>query len=944
MKKKNSLLIVDDDASNLMELANILKPEYTIYAVKDGRPALNKAHEAKPDLILLDVIMPGMNGFEVLAELKRSDVTRDIPVIFISGVGDSESESEGFSIGAVDYIRKPFDPTVVKHRVRVQIHILNLQRDLESAALIAKAANESKSQFLANMSHEIRTPMNAIMGITNVLLQNKERTADEVADGLGRINASSEMLLNLINDILDFSKIEAGKLDILPTKYRIANMINDTVQLYLMRIDLKPIEFVLEIDDTIPANLVGDELRIKQILNNLLSNAFKYTESGKVTLSFNYEYGLDDNAFTLIISVKDTGYGMSKAQLDVLFDEYTRFDETAHRSIEGTGLGFPIMRRLVDLMDGDVDVESEPGVGTTVTIQLPQGTTDANKLGKKSADDLRQFKHIKLGSKSTDELIREPMPYGSVLIVDDTDTNLFVAVRFMEPYKLTLETAVTGLEALEKIQNGNSYDVIFMDHMMPEMDGIEATKHIRALGYNRPIVALTANAMAGQAEMFLQNGFDEFISKPIDIRQLDSVLVKLIRDKQPKEVLEAAKKQMDSREEKSSKLVFPDNDPMLMQSFKNDIKKAAEILDKTCEKPGWFNDPDLLKRYTTAVHGLKSIFGCIGEKDLSDLSAKLEDGGRDNDTTLLENETPGFIASLHAIQKELEENGSAGVPGEGITGGGVGNAELLLEKFNKIIGMCEDYDRKGVMEEIASLDISSGEIKSAAEKIREFVVHSEFEEALGIAASFAGKLKESAESVPAPVSMFDSKAVEGLDIARGLERYDGAGHIYIKALRSYAASTRVMLEQIEAFSGDGLNEYKIKVHGIKGASYDINARGVGQNAEDLEEAANRGDLDFINKNHPEFLKSAFKFIGDIDAMIAEIESEHPKEKRNKPEEVLLAKLIIACRDYSMDDVDSLLTQLEKYQYETNGELIVRLRRHADLMQFPKIIELLSEAD
>ena len=954
MVKKNSLLIVDDDASSLMELANILKPEYTIYAVKDGRPAIEKAHEAMPDLILLDVIMPGMNGFDVLAELKSSRKTKDIPVMFISGVNDSESESEGLSIGAVDYIRKPFDAMVVKHRVRLQIHIINLQRELESAANIAKAANESKSMFLANMSHEIRTPMNAIIGITDVLLQNDKKLSDEIVMGLSKINSASEMLLNLINDILDFSKIEAGKLDILPSIYKVANLINDSIQLYLSRFEEKAIKFNLDISNDTPAKLIGDELRIKQILNNLLSNAYKYTDTGTVTMTASYEAEPDKESITLILSVQDTGYGMSKEQLDQLFDEYTRFDETANRSIEGTGLGFPIMRRLVQLMDGDVTVESEPGKGTTVTIRMPQGRVDANVLGEEAAEELRQFRHISKNQRESGELVREPMPYGRVLVVDDTDTNLFVAVRFMEPYKLTIDTVVNGLEAVQRIESGHEYDVIFMDHMMPVMDGMEATKRLREFGYTRPIVACTANALTGQAEIFLENGFDEFISKPIDIRQLDAMLNKLIRDKQPPEVRENALQQMNKEGNNAVEFdIQLRDDPELINSFKQDVRRALGILDEILEKTGWTDDESHMQRYITAVHGVKSILACFGEQKLSDIALSLEVGGRERDTNLIKNDTPGFIIALRDVLQGLEDET------ENKSGGSDDDIDKLKEAFFTITEFCEDYDRKGVLDIIAGIGGCSAATSAVLDKIKEFVQHSDFDEAGEAAAEYLDKLGQgdgssvlhadrtedrTEEPSPCPTIPLAERVIEGLDIRKGLSRYKGDEEIYLRAMRSYSASTLSTLDELHEVDESTMTDYKIRVHGIKGASYDMNALQLGKKAEVLENAADNGDLEFIFENNPGFLDYAYKFVGEINDLIAAIDAENPKESKDKPDNVLLTKLIVACENYSMDDVDAIMSELEKYQYESDGDLIANLRRCVDLMQFPKIIKILSEND
>jgi CheY-like chemotaxis protein len=377
-------------------------------------------------------------------------------------------------------------------------------------------------------------------------MENKTVSRD-VHEALGKIYHSGYSLLGIINDILDFSKIEAGKMEVVPVKYDVASLIYDTVQVNVMRVGSKTIKFNLEVDPSIPAELVGDELRIKQILNNLMSNAFKYTESGEVMLlvSSRYESGGEEPHVVLTFTVRDTGQGMTQDQIQKLFDEYSRFNLQANRVTEGTGLGMSITKNLIDLMDGSITVESEPEKGSTFTVHIPQGIAGSGVLGAEVVENLRQLRFtsiLQMKKAQAAQIVREPMPYGKILIVDDVETNLYVAKGLMAPYGLSIDTAESGYETIDKIKAGKVYDIIFMDHMMPRMDGIEATKELRKIGYTPPIIALTANAMAGQAEMFLLNGFDDFISKPIDIRQLNMALNKHIRDKQPPEVLEAARK------------------------------------------------------------------------------------------------------------------------------------------------------------------------------------------------------------------------------------------------------------------------------------------------------------------------------------------------------------------------------------------------------------------
>ena len=395
----------------------------------------------------------------------------------------------------------------------------------------AEAANRAKSTFLANVSHEIRTPLNVILGLTEIHLMDHALPGD-VIEAFNGIHSAGDTLLRLVNDILDLSKIDTGKLELVPAHYDVAILVHDSAQMCLMSYDSKPVEFELNIDANIPAILFGDELRIKQILYNLLSNAFKYTTSGKIALSISRKPMRDEEGrdVMLIIRVHDTGQGMTGEQLSKLFEEYTRFNMKTNRSILGAGLGMSITRNLVWLMDGEISVESEPAQGSVFTVRLPQRDAGAGVLGQETVENLRQFRLLQDTRKA--RFVREPMPYGKVLIVDDMGTNLRLAQGLMLPYGLSIDTAKSGFDAIEKVKAGNVYDIVFMDHMMPKMDGIETVKIMRGMGYKHPIVALTANAVTGQAEIFMENGFDGFISKPIDVRELNVSLNKFIRDKQ----------------------------------------------------------------------------------------------------------------------------------------------------------------------------------------------------------------------------------------------------------------------------------------------------------------------------------------------------------------------------------------------------------------------------
>jgi len=589
----------------------------------------------------------------------------------------------------------------------------------------AEAASKAKSSFLSTMSHEIRTPMNAILGITEIQLQNEELSVD-VREALEKVYTSGDMLLGIINDILDLSKIEADKLELLNEKYEVASLISDTAQLNMMRIGSKPIEFELYVDENLPAYISGDELRVKQILNNLLSNAFKYTKLGTVTMSVRSEECANKDEATLVVDVKDTGQGMSKDQVDKLFDEYSRFNMSANRTTEGTGLGMSITRKLIQMMNGKISVESEPGKGSTFTVHLPQNRVSADVLGKELAENLHHFRTRSRAQMKRAQVNRDPMPYGSVLIVDDVETNIYVAKGLMAPYKLQTDSASSGFYAIEKIKSGKKYDIVFMDHMMPEMDGIETTHKLREMGYERPIVALTANAVAGQADVFLGNGFDDFISKPIDVRQLNKILNKLVRDKHPLEVVEAARQVSGAKNQQDE--AIPEKtgiDPQFAQIFIRDALKSLAVLKEILGKGSPYSKDDL-RTYVIHVHGLKSALANVGKKDLSAVALKLEQSGRDENMDVIESETPQFLRNLMAFVEEItpeEEQGEEIAASEEDT-------EFLHEKLRAIKEACDEFDDSLVEAALGELQSKpwSPKTKTLLSSISEYLLHSDFDE------------------------------------------------------------------------------------------------------------------------------------------------------------------------------------------------------------------------
>jgi len=570
---------------------------------------------------------------------------------------------------------------------------------LENARNEAEEASRSKSSFLAIMSHEIRTPLNAIIGISQIEMQDRG-LSDMQLTAHERIHNSGNNLLGIINDILDMSKIETGKLELNPIKYDVPSLINDAVQLNIIRIGSKPIEFKLDINENLPSKLYGDELRLKQILNNLLSNAIKYTEEGYVKLTVNHETA--GASIILRFIVEDTGQGIKQEDKERMFSEYLRFNAEANRSTEGTGLGLNITKKLVEMMDGAITLESEYGKGSTFTVTVkqesyrPEGAIGYVPIGAELAHKISSFTFT--GNRQADkmQLSRDIMPYGKVLVVDDVDTNLYVAEGLLTPYKLSIDMASSGFAAIEKIESGKTYDVIFMDHMMPQMDGIETTKKIReweaeqliktsfTAGETRrdthkriPIVALTANALAGNEEMFAKNGFDGFIPKPINIRLLNSILNKFVRDAYPEEAKKYKPETVPYIATQAEII-----NPKVIQIFCDDAEKAIATLRNTSANGD-------IKLFMITAHAMKSALANVGENDASGEAFALENAGLKNDTDFIKTNTEGFIKTLEGLIEKLRVSeiysaDSSDVQNEDI--------EYLSEQLQIIKTACEDYD------------------------------------------------------------------------------------------------------------------------------------------------------------------------------------------------------------------------------------------------------------
>ncbi|MCL2182106.1 MAG: ATP-binding protein [Chitinispirillia bacterium] len=558
-----------------------------------------------------------------------------------------------------------------------------------------EATSRFKSEFLASMSHEIRTPMNTIAGIAQIQLQ-KENMPPEYAEAFRRIHTSGSGLLGILNDILDLSKIETGRLELASAEYDLPSLLNDAVQLNIVRIGSKPIRLTLDVSENLPARLYGDELRLKQILNYFLSNAIKYTEKGSVRLAvrhlawgasgrrkmgtgtFASGQAADDGDILLRFTVSDTGCGMTPEDRSRLFAGHAYINVPANRVKGGTGLKMGITKRLIEMMGGSITIESEYGRGTTFTATVRQTAVAGETIGAATAERLRDFTFTKerLGARMT--FSRTPMPYGSVLVVDDVETNLYVAVGLLKPYGLNIVTAKSGTDAIDRVKNGERYDVIFMDHMMPKMDGVEATKIIRELNYDGPVVALTANALVGNDEMFARHGFDGFISKPVDIGRLDGLLNKFVRDRHPQEAKMWEFKTTGAVDGTGSEQAAVS--PKMLEIFRRDAEKAAVTLRETLRGGD-------TKLFTITAHAIKSAAANVGEEEISKCALELEKAGRRGDAKYISANTDDFIERLHALIEKLTPEDD-GVNTDDLEE----DTAFLKEQLQSVITSCQAYD------------------------------------------------------------------------------------------------------------------------------------------------------------------------------------------------------------------------------------------------------------
>ncbi len=529
-----------------------------------------------------------------------------------------------------------------------------------------KIAERSKDDFLANVSHELRTPINTICGMSEIALA--EARSQIVRDNLEDIKNAGRGLLSVVSDILDYSELSRGRFVLDEEKYNITSTINDVVNLCIAKIGDKKLELIVNCDPTIPSQLIGDEPKLKRVIYNLLENAIKYTQEGYVIVDVSKrteEYGIN-----LCVRIKDTGIGMRPENLNKIFTDFTQINSGRDRREGGIGLGLTISRAIIELMDGFITIDSKYGVGTEIQFTVPQKVGDITPVGSIDSrltavgietvdDDTYGAGAVRVTGRSAslEPIGQMIMPKAHIMIVDDSFMNLKVIEGLLKPYRVKVTTALSGKEALEKLVS-RDYDFIFMDHMMPEMDGVECLNRIRSRDIpfykNVPVIALTANAVAGAREMFLEQGFTDFISKPVEISVLEKILKKYI----PKDKISYSDDETEEEDTQvtAGQLVIGDLNVKKGLLYCGSVENYKNVLNVHAT-----NGPDNIDKirnlfkeknitdYTIYIHALKSSMASIGAETLSEMAKDMEQAGKDGNIEYIEAHHEELMAEYERI-------------------------------------------------------------------------------------------------------------------------------------------------------------------------------------------------------------------------------------------------------------------------------------------------------
>ena len=531
--------------------------------------------------------------------------------------------------------------------------------ELERAIEDARKANMAKDLFLSNMSHEIRTPINTMMGMNELILRESQ---DETIRGYALdIKQAGEILVSLISDILDFSKIQSGRMELVEATYDISSLLNDIINSISIPLRKKKLRLSLDIADDVPYKLSGDEIHLRQVVGNLLSNAVKYTNTGMVTLHLSWKK-IDEDNISLEIAVEDTGIGVKKKDMKKIFETFTRLDMEASSAATGTGLGLAVSHRLVELMGGKLEVESEFGKGSTFSFAIPQKVISKDPLG----DFQKQYdRSVRTSIGYREKFIA---PLGKVLVVDDNAMNLAVAQDLLRKTKLQIDVASSGEECLEMLKR-KEYHLICMDHMMPGMDGVEALHAIRELEGNPsrdiPVIALTANAVVGAREFYLDAGFEDYLTKPIEPEKLEDMMIKYL----PKELVYLSSDNNENAGEEDDDILDTESLIDMGINVSHGLKYMGgsrvlytkilmnfhEVLVEKEEQLKKMLDKEDMQGYSIIVHALKGNARNIGADELAEEAFELEKKSKAGNREEVEVKSPILFSMMTTLRKNLDK-------------------------------------------------------------------------------------------------------------------------------------------------------------------------------------------------------------------------------------------------------------------------------------------------
>lgn len=601
--------------------------------------------------------------------------------------------------------------------------------ELEKQTEIARSANQAKSDFLAKMSHEIRTPINAIMGMNEMIL--RESREEQIRHYAVDVQNSANALLGLINDILDISKIESGKMEIIPVQYELDSMLNDLISMIYVKAREKNLELEVTVDETLPNGLTGDDVRIRQILINLLNNSVKYTQEGKVSLDVRGRR--DNGSLLLYFEVRDTGIGIKEEDMPKLFAAFERIEESRNRNVEGTGLGMNIVFELLKMMGTELKVTSTYGKGTIFSFELKQEIYSDEPIGNLVEKSKELYKTYTYAASFS-------APQARILLVDDNEVNRRVFCNLLKDTKIRIDDVDSGFACLEKIQT-QRYDMIFMDHMMPDMNGVETLHRMLEMGHkckDCPVIILTANAIAGARERYIREGFADYLSKPINTQKLEGMLQKYLPDNlvqmaDTSETEEAfsALPELEEFDWDYAGRYFAD-DRLLLQTIRDvyvsidsDAEKLQNWYDLFTQEETSDEAAKTLENYRVLVHAIKSNMAMIGALLLSKLARLLEAAAMRGDIARIRQVHPVFMEEIHVHKQRMKVLAED----EKKTGYDVFEVQALLDFLKQSLEEM-DYDTADELMEKLMVYLYEGEVKGKMEALNVQILNLQTEDAL----------------------------------------------------------------------------------------------------------------------------------------------------------------------------------------------------------------------